>query len=659
MGQLARLLLVVGGLAGLVRPAIAGDIAGTVTGPSGPLVGLTVAVMDPTGNQVATGTTVAGGQYQISGLAAGLYFVHASVAFANPDGLLGQTYAGVDCTVNCDPRAATEVAVGAGTTPGIDFQLRTGSTIAGTVTAAVGGAGIVVTVQAFDAKGRLMGSAQSTGPGGAYTILGLPPGPYHLSTFSAGARADELYPDIPCGNNQCDVFAGDAVWTGTTDAHFVLALGSSIAGTIRVPGPGPGTPLEGARVEVWKGLERFGIFFSTPANGQYTIGGLPAGDGFRVFARKAGLVAEVFPDAPCPSGGCGIGFTGTAIDIAGAGQAVTGIDLQLAPGHAISGSLAPAGFVATVQVFGGTGLAGEVTAISSYTVPDLPDDSYVVRARMSNRIAELWDDHQCPGACQLFFGDDVVVSGANVGGIDFALASGAHIAGIVRGGPTGDPIPFLAVEVLRVDGVVMSTGFTNPDGTWSSVTEGLLPGNYFVRTRKPPGLGTHRDQIWNGHPCDPGCAPGSGDVVEVVGTLNTAGIDFALPLAALDFFTLPPCRAFDSRLGPALASGVEHPVRLEATCGVPGDAAAVAANVTVTGATGAGNLAIWPHNLASPPTTSVLNFSPGVTRANNAVLTLSRRGLHNVKLRGSLPGGVGTLHVIVDVTGYFAQSTPP
>jgi hypothetical protein len=48
---------------------------------------------------------------------------------------------------------------------------------------------------------------------------------------------------------------------------------------------------------------------------------------------------------------------------------------------------------------------------------------------------------------------------------------------------------------------------------------------------------------------------------------------------------------------------------------------------------------------------STLNFRAGKTRANNAIVALSRDGQGNFSLFNG--GGVPELEVIVDVNGYF------
>jgi uncharacterized surface anchored protein len=50
-----------------------GVITGTVSGPSGPLVGATVQVLDSAGTVVATATTAQAGAFSVTGLTAGTF----------------------------------------------------------------------------------------------------------------------------------------------------------------------------------------------------------------------------------------------------------------------------------------------------------------------------------------------------------------------------------------------------------------------------------------------------------------------------------------------------------------------------------------------------------------------------------------------------------
>jgi hypothetical protein len=120
-----------------------------------------------------------------------------------------------------------------------------------------------------------------------------------------------------------------------------------------------------------------------------------------------------------------------------------------------------------------------------------------------------------------------------------------------------------------------------------------------------------------------------------------------------DFFTATPCRLLDTRTnGGPLLSGVERLLDVDAApCAIPATAKAVALNVTVTQGTGAGHVTGYPVGGAVPGT-SVLNFGAGQTRANNAVIALSADGTARVGFRAFVVGA-GSVHVIVDVVGWF------
>ena len=164
------------------------------------------------------------------------------------------------------------------------------------------------------------------------------------------------------------------------------------------------------------------------------------------------------------------------------------------------------------------------------------------------------------------------------------------------------------------------------------------------------------DAVWidpqNGAPTFAPAVPGGG-----VRTLSapTADRDWVLWLAAPQgFFTLSPCRAVDTRAagqGPALAAGEVRVLALSGgagSCSVPPTARAVAVNITVTGSTAAGFLSLGPGG-APPPGSSIVNFEPGQTRANNAILPLGPDG--SVAVYAGL--AQGSVHLIVDLDGCF------
>jgi uncharacterized repeat protein (TIGR01451 family) len=123
---------------------------------------------------------------------------------------------------------------------------------------------------------------------------------------------------------------------------------------------------------------------------------------------------------------------------------------------------------------------------------------------------------------------------------------------------------------------------------------------------------------------------------------------------ALNYFTVVPCRAVDTRAavspngGPQLGAGQIRTFGIAGACGIPVTAKAVQLNVTVVGPAANGTLHVYSGDLTSPPTASVLEFRAGVTRASNAVVAFGAAG--DVKVDNA---SSGQTHVILDVAGYF------
>lgn len=126
---------------------------------------------------------------------------------------------------------------------------------------------------------------------------------------------------------------------------------------------------------------------------------------------------------------------------------------------------------------------------------------------------------------------------------------------------------------------------------------------------------------------------------------------------------LQPARILDTRAGsrtgvcglntclPPGSDGAPNPMTLNVAGqgGVPSGASAVLMNVTVTGATAASYLTIWPSD-ATQPTTSVLNFVAGQTIGVLVAVKLSASG--QVKIYN----GAGSAEVIADIVGWFGDA---
>jgi hypothetical protein len=124
--------------------------------------------------------------------------------------------------------------------------------------------------------------------------------------------------------------------------------------------------------------------------------------------------------------------------------------------------------------------------------------------------------------------------------------------------------------------------------------------------------------------------------------------------SAKSFYALPPCRVVDTRNaagpygGPALVANADRTFVFAGQCGVPVGAAAVSVNVAVTGSSAGGDLRLFAAGTALP-LVSAINYNAGQTRANNAIIPLGASG----DLTVHCDQASGTVHVILDVDGYF------
>jgi hypothetical protein len=100
--------------------------------------------------------------------------------------------------------------------------------------------------------------------------------------------------------------------------------------------------------------------------------------------------------------------------------------------------------------------------------------------------------------------------------------------------------------------------------------------------------------------------------------------------------------------GPALSSNFDRTFPVSGRCGIPASARAVSANLTVTQPTAIGDLRVRAGGTPLPSTSSI-NYRPGQTRANNAVVGLGVSGDVAVRCDQS----TGSVHFILDVNGYF------
>jgi hypothetical protein len=115
------------------------------------------------------------------------------------------------------------------------------------------------------------------------------------------------------------------------------------------------------------------------------------------------------------------------------------------------------------------------------------------------------------------------------------------------------------------------------------------------------------------------------------------------------FYTVTACRLFDSRASSPLTENVVYALDVFDACGIPDAVAAVALNVTAVDATANGQLLV--DDVGTSSGIPAIQFRAGMARANNGVLPVSPDGL--LFLMPVMGGSGNTMHVVIDVIGYF------
>ena len=132
------------------------------------------------------------------------------------------------------------------------------------------------------------------------------------------------------------------------------------------------------------------------------------------------------------------------------------------------------------------------------------------------------------------------------------------------------------------------------------------------------------------------------------------------------YHALTPCRLIDTRNGGGASTSDDGPVgprtspgpydvTVKGFCGVPADATAVTINVTVVSPTQAGDLRIANLDASPFPIVSTLNYGANEPAlANGAIVPLKAGAGPDLRTVFAMVG-TGTLHILIDVTGYFSN----
>jgi protocatechuate 3,4-dioxygenase beta subunit len=533
-------------------------IAGTVT-DGGPAPNVPVEIYGQIGNLLRTVTTNASGQYSVSDLAPGLFYVRTRNTTGRADDLywqagnpLNTSTTDPDCVgLACQVRRGTPLNLqSAVIAAGVNLALTAPGAISGTVTNQATSAPMSgVSLQLLDARGAVV-ETRSTSASGTYAFTALAAGSYYLVSRGTPGFIDEAFPNNPCPAS-CNGLNGSAIpvvaGTASSGNNLVLSTGGSISGTVR--NASNNLPIGGTSVQVYTDAGVPVAQIGTNASGNYEVNNLAdngAGfspTGYRVRTQNGlGFINEVFQNRAC-GGFCDLP-NGDGVSISGGG-AVGLVDFFLDTGGAISGRI--------TQVAGGAGIAlAEVTAIDvngliagrattnatgNYTIGGLQPGSYKVRtsntAGFVNQVYRTPTPLPCsPTPCALSSGTAVVVAGP-VSGIDLALAAGGTISGTAAD-LFNNPLPSGTATLLDASGAELQT---IPVSNGLFEFNGLASGSYYVLIRNTSGL---IDLLFPNEPCPAGACniTAVGTPIVISGTLaglaprsvaSVANVDLRLP----------------------------------------------------------------------------------------------------------------------------------
>ena len=398
------------------------------------------------------------------------------------------------------------------------------ATISGTVTDVNGGIWNTVSVDAYDASGTWVASAD-TASNGSYTIVGLPAGDYRVATWNDKGYIDEWYDNVwyqpdPSG-------AGATLLTVSGDRaniDFVLVQGLSISGTVTAVAGGAG--IENVQLFATDASGNQ-ISANTDASGNYTIPGLPPGDYRVATSNSSGYVDEWYDNVIYQADPLGAGATLVTLTT----SSRTGIDFALAQGFDISGTVTNAAggagidgvSVDAVDALGSHVAFATTNPSGSYTLVGLPPGDYRVVTSNSLGFVDEWYNNVIYYTDPLGAGANIVaLTTTNRTGIDFALAQGRSITGTVTDASGGAVVEGVSVDAYDASANYVVSATTNASGVYTIT--GLAPGNYLVATSNTLG---YLDEWWDNVPYfgNPG---GTGATLVNLTSGNATGINFAL-----------------------------------------------------------------------------------------------------------------------------------
>ncbi|UCH90192.1 MAG: carboxypeptidase regulatory-like domain-containing protein, partial [Thermoplasmata archaeon] len=467
-------------------PSGTGAIRGTVKDDGGSAItGIEIRVDVYSGNScggayvTSVYTDSTNGNYIVTGLAPGSYYVRTENR--NESNYANEWWADQASVFECFNAQAVAVSDGV-LSDEINFQLDVGGQISGEVSQdpSLGGGPVGgIRVMAYNYyHGSNGGHGETfTESDGSYLIIGLPPGDYRVEVDISGTDyAHEFYDDV----HNSDFATAVSVSSGieTPNINFVMELGGKISGV--VTSDSDGQPQEGLWVSARDYPTNEGVGHTqTQSDGSYLLIGLITGI-YKVEVETSGTeFAYEFYDNKFSQD------EATPVEVS-AGDITTGINFSLGLGGSISGFVTRDSDGQPVEnirlhvhdFYNGTWFGQAYTdSNGAYTLSGLPEGDYRVEVDTWNTpyVREYYSD--------TYIWDDAtpvsVTPGSDTSGINFGLALGGTISGIVTRDSDGQPIEGVSIEVWEYETWEGFGGYTTlSDGTYTIT--GLPSGTFRV-----------------------------------------------------------------------------------------------------------------------------------------------------------------------------------
>jgi protocatechuate 3,4-dioxygenase beta subunit len=468
----------------IMKMSLGGSISGTITTSDGttPLAGMCVSVM---GNGSGYGGSPSNhlGQYTVTGIPAGTYSVEFTDC--NDEGYANVYYGGANSPGVASYSLAASVTVTAGgVVTNINGSMSLGGSISGVVqdSSSNGLSGICVSANSNSA-----GNGTASGDGGTFTISGLSPGTYtvNFSDCSGMGYSTAYYVSgNPSGTANSSNATQVIVTAGQTTALTTitqLTQGGTLSGTVSISGGGAA-----ANVCVTALANSQGVGWAqTDTSGNFTISGISAGTYDLYFSNCTSATSYISAYYASSSTGSASPAGALAVTVA-SGQTESGIDITLALGASISGTItdatthAPIGSICVGTQTSSAGYGGTIdNSNGTYTITGVPIGiALMVSFSACNGSMYITDYYSSTSPTGTTFGQASTVtltSGEQLTGINVAMTLGGIASGTVT--YAGGTMP----SNICVSYIGTSAGFgfiVNPNGTYT--TQGLPPGTYRV-----------------------------------------------------------------------------------------------------------------------------------------------------------------------------------